>query len=81
MGESSITWVDGAVVTIDQRALPHEVRTLRLTTVDQVIDAIATLAVRGAPAIGVTGAFGVALAALAHPGDPEQVRAEAVRIE
>ncbi|PPJ30792.1 bifunctional S-methyl-5-thioribose-1-phosphate isomerase/methylthioribulose 1-phosphate dehydratase [Nocardia nova] len=81
MGESSITWVDGAVVTIDQRALPHEVRTLRLTTVDQVIDAIATLAVRGAPAIGVTGAFGVALAALAHPGDPAQVRAEAVRIE
>lgn len=81
MGESSITWVDGAVVTIDQRALPHEVRTLRLTTVDQVIDAIATLAVRGAPAIGVTGAFGVALAALAHPGEPEQIEAEAARIE
>ncbi|PSR67016.1 bifunctional S-methyl-5-thioribose-1-phosphate isomerase/methylthioribulose 1-phosphate dehydratase [Nocardia sp. MDA0666] len=81
MGESSITWVDGAVVTIDQRALPHEVRTLRLTTVDQVIDAIATLAVRGAPAIGVTGAFGVALAALAHPGEPARVEAEAARIE
>ncbi|WP_094026894.1 S-methyl-5-thioribose-1-phosphate isomerase [Nocardia cerradoensis] len=81
MGESSITWVDGAVVTIDQRALPHEVRTLRLATVDQVIDAIATLAVRGAPAIGVTGAFGVALAALAHPGEPARVEAEAARIE
>ncbi|WP_062996513.1 bifunctional S-methyl-5-thioribose-1-phosphate isomerase/methylthioribulose 1-phosphate dehydratase [Nocardia mikamii] len=81
MGESSIAWVDGAVVTIDQRALPHEVRTLRLATVDQVIDAIATLAVRGAPAIGVTGAFGVALAALAHPGEPARVEAEAARIE
>src|SRR5689334_21272446 len=81
MGESSITWVDGAVVTIDQRALPHEVRTLRLTTVDQVIDAIATLAVRGAPAIGVTGAFGAALAALAHPGEPARDEAEAARIE
>ncbi|NKY85307.1 bifunctional S-methyl-5-thioribose-1-phosphate isomerase/methylthioribulose 1-phosphate dehydratase [Nocardia veterana] len=81
MGESSITWVDGAVETIDQRALPHEVRPLRLTTVDQVIDAIATLAIRGAPAIGVSGAFGVALAAFAHPGDPDRVAAEAARIE
>ncbi|MFJ1455686.1 S-methyl-5-thioribose-1-phosphate isomerase [Nocardia sp. N2S4-5] len=80
MGDSSIAWVDGAVVTLDQRALPHAVRELRLTTVDQVIDAIATLAVRGAPAIGVTGAFGVALAALAHPGDTAKVESEAARI-
>jgi methylthioribose-1-phosphate isomerase len=80
MGESSIAWVDGALVTIDQRALPHEVRRLRITTVDQVIDAIETLAVRGAPAIGVSGAFGVALAAFAHAGDPEKVRLEAARI-
>lgn len=81
MGEGSISWVEGAVVTIDQRALPHEVRTLRLTTVDQVIDAIATLAVRGAPAIGVCAAFGVALAAREHGGDTARVEAEAVRIE
>lgn len=80
MGESSIAWVDGAVVTIDQRALPGAVRELRITTVDQVIDAISTLAVRGAPAIGVTGAFGVVLAALAHPGDTTKVEAEAARI-
>ncbi|WP_280329630.1 S-methyl-5-thioribose-1-phosphate isomerase [Nocardia wallacei] len=80
MGESSIGWVDGAVVTIDQRALPGAVRELRITTVDEVIDAISTLAVRGAPAIGVTGAFGVALAALAHPGDTAKVTAEAARI-
>ncbi|MEU6559728.1 S-methyl-5-thioribose-1-phosphate isomerase [Nocardia nova] len=81
MGDSSITWVDGAVVTIDQRALPHELRELWLTTVDEIIDAITTLAVRGAPAIGVSGAFGVALAARAHPGDPARVEAEAARIE
>lgn len=81
MGESSITWVDGAMVTIDQRALPHELRELRLGTVDEIIDAISTLAVRGAPAIGVSGAFGVALAALAHPGDPTRVESEAARIE
>lgn len=80
MGESSVRWVDGAVVTIDQRALPGAVRELRITTVNEVIDAISTLAVRGAPAIGVTGAFGVALAALAHPGDTAKVTAEAARI-
>jgi methylthioribose-1-phosphate isomerase len=80
MGESSITWVDDALVVIDQRALPHEVRLLRLTSVDEVIDAIKTLAIRGAPALGVSGAFGVALAAFAHPDDMEKVKLEAERI-
>ncbi|MFF3573027.1 bifunctional S-methyl-5-thioribose-1-phosphate isomerase/methylthioribulose 1-phosphate dehydratase [Nocardia jiangxiensis] len=80
MGESSISWDRGALVVIDQRALPGELRWLRITTVDQVIDAIATLAVRGAPAIGVAGAFGVALAAFAHEGDEAAVLAEAQRI-
>ncbi|MBF6061194.1 S-methyl-5-thioribose-1-phosphate isomerase [Nocardia terpenica] len=80
MSESSIAWVDGALVILDQRVLPHEVRELRITTVDQVIDAIKTLAVRGAPAIGVSGAFGVVLAAFAHPGDSAKVEAEAERI-
>jgi len=80
MGESSIAWVEGALVTVDQRALPREVRELRITTVDQVIEAISTLAVRGAPAIGVAGAFGVVLAAFADPGDEAAVRAEAERI-
>ncbi|WAJ43583.1 S-methyl-5-thioribose-1-phosphate isomerase [Mycobacterium sp. Aquia_216] len=78
--ESSIAWSDGALVVIDQRALPHELRTLRITTVDDVIDAIKTLAIRGAPAIGVSGAFGVVLAAYAHPGDYEKVELEATRI-
>ncbi|OIN79888.1 bifunctional S-methyl-5-thioribose-1-phosphate isomerase/methylthioribulose 1-phosphate dehydratase [Mycobacterium malmoense] len=78
--ESSIGWDDDALVVIDQRALPHELRRLRITTVDEVIDAIKTLAIRGAPAIGVSGAFGVVLAALAHPGDAEKVELEAARI-
>jgi methylthioribose-1-phosphate isomerase len=68
------------LVVIDQRALPHEVRELRITTVDGVIDAIQTLAIRGAPAIGVSGAFGVVLAAFAHAGDSEKVAREAARI-
>ncbi|MFE3953394.1 S-methyl-5-thioribose-1-phosphate isomerase [Nocardia sp. NPDC059091] len=84
MDQSSIAWADGALVTIDQRALPHEVRELRITTVDEVIDAIKTLAVRGAPAIGVCGAFGVVIAARAAGTDgvvdAGRVEAEAARI-
>ncbi|WP_336080976.1 S-methyl-5-thioribose-1-phosphate isomerase [Nocardia sp. SSK8] len=66
MDDSSLTWDDGALLTIDQRGLPHEVRELRLETVDQVIEAISTLAIRGAPAIGIAGAFGVVIATRAH---------------
>jgi methylthioribose-1-phosphate isomerase len=78
--DRSIAWADGALVIIDQRALPHEVRQLRITTVDEVIDAIKTLAIRGAPVLGVSGAFGVVLAAFAHVGDIEKVKLEAARI-
>jgi methylthioribose-1-phosphate isomerase len=80
MGESSIAWVDGALVVIDQRALPAELRELRITTVDEIIDAIETLAIRGAPAIGVSGAFGVVLAVFAHGGETRKVRLDAERI-
>ncbi|MFJ6796906.1 S-methyl-5-thioribose-1-phosphate isomerase [Streptomyces sp. NPDC091268] len=80
----SLAWEDGAIVTLDQRALPREHRTLRMTTVDQVIDAITTLAVRGAPAIGLAGALGVALSAYAHTEgdtlDEAAVRADAARL-
>ncbi|MBF6194809.1 S-methyl-5-thioribose-1-phosphate isomerase [Nocardia sp. CDC186] len=84
MDDSSLVWDDGALVTIDQRGLPHDVRELRLSTVDEVIDAIKTLAVRGAPAIGIAGAFGVVLATAAHTldgvVDEAAVQAEADRI-
>ncbi|WP_307857254.1 S-methyl-5-thioribose-1-phosphate isomerase [Mycobacterium sp. SM1] len=80
MGESSITWAGDALVVIDQRALPREVRLLRLTSVDEVIEAIKTLAIRGAPALGVSGAFAVVLAAFAHAGDITKVTAEAERV-
>jgi methylthioribose-1-phosphate isomerase len=78
--ESSITWDDGALLAIDQRLLPGELRWLRITTVDEVIDAIKTLAIRGAPALGVAGAFGVALAANTHTGDNDTATSEAARI-
>ena len=54
--------VDGYLEIIDQRKLPGEYKTLRCSTVKQLYDAIKTLAVRGAPAIGVAGAYGAVLA-------------------
>ncbi|WP_238016353.1 S-methyl-5-thioribose-1-phosphate isomerase [Dactylosporangium sp. AC04546] len=59
----TIDWIDDAVVIVDQTRLPGETVYLRLTTVEALVDAIQRLAVRGAPALGVAGAFGVALAA------------------
>jgi methylthioribose-1-phosphate isomerase len=56
-----VVFEDGELRYLDQRALPHEVRYERAATVDQVVDAITTLAVRGAPCIGVFGAYGIAL--------------------
>ncbi|WP_049577348.1 S-methyl-5-thioribose-1-phosphate isomerase [Nonomuraea sp. SBT364] len=58
----TIDWVDGAVELIDQTRLPAECVTIRLHTVDELVDAIRRLAVRGAPALGVAGAVGVVLA-------------------
>ncbi|MCI0687033.1 MAG: S-methyl-5-thioribose-1-phosphate isomerase [Sporichthyaceae bacterium] len=79
-GPRTIDWDAGAIVTVDQVALPHEHRMLRLGTVDQLIDAIQRLAIRGAPALGAAGALGVALSAHLHADDPEAVRIDADRI-
>jgi methylthioribose-1-phosphate isomerase len=57
-----LTWRDGHIEALDQTALPHQVRVLRITTVDQLVDAITRLAIRGAPLLGAAGALGVALA-------------------
>ncbi len=59
---------DREVVLLDQRELPNAERYDRLTRVEQVADAISTLAVRGAPAIGVAAAYGLVLAAAAEAG-------------
>jgi len=74
-------WYDGETVGyLDQRALPHAVVRARAASVDDVVTAIATLAVRGAPAIGIFGAYGVALAARLHAGDRAAFEAGAARI-
>ncbi|HEV2635792.1 MAG TPA: S-methyl-5-thioribose-1-phosphate isomerase [Actinocrinis sp.] len=62
--DRTVDWADGAIVAIDQTALPGEYRLVRLTDVDALIAAIQALVVRGAPALGAAGALGVALAAL-----------------
>jgi methylthioribose-1-phosphate isomerase len=60
--QRALVWDGSAIVALDQTALPGHVRTVALATVDDVVDAIRRLVVRGAPVIGVTGAFGVVLA-------------------
>jgi methylthioribose-1-phosphate isomerase len=77
--QRTIDWADGAIVIVDQCALPAAYQMLRLTSVDELISAIRRLAVRGAPALGAAGALGVALAAFAVP-DPESVREQADRL-
>ena len=49
---------------IDQRALPHRLEFIEATSVDELCDAIVSLAVRGAPALGAAGALGIALASV-----------------
>ena len=68
---AAVAWTGDAVEIIDQTRLPAEELVLRLTTPEEVVEAIARLAVRGAPAIGICGAFGVVLAAdqLGRGGD------------
>ena len=54
--------IDGYLEVIDQRRLPAHFEMLKCKTTEQLYDAIKTLAVRGAPAIGVAAAFGICLA-------------------
>ena len=74
------------MVIIDQRLLPEQCVERELTTLDEVCDAIRTLAVRGAPAIGIAGAMGLVVSTSAQPGvsrssylDALRANAEAIR--
>ncbi|MGH2761964.1 MAG: S-methyl-5-thioribose-1-phosphate isomerase, partial [Thermoleophilaceae bacterium] len=53
---------EGALLVLDQRALPREERWIRCESPGEVAECIRTLAVRGAPAIGIAAAYGMALA-------------------
>ena len=67
----SVNWSPAglAVRIIDQRKLPNEYVERDLTSLDEVCDAIRTLAVRGAPAIGICGAMGLCVAVAAHASE------------
>jgi len=64
MSLKTIEWKNNKVVMIDQTKLPNELVFVEYDDFNQVADAIRLLVVRGAPAIGVSGAFGLALAVL-----------------
>jgi methylthioribose-1-phosphate isomerase len=76
---SAVDWRDGRLEVVDQTLLPGRLRVVELATVAEVLDALRRLVVRGAPAIGVAGAFGVVLgvdqAVRAGAGDLDDARA------
>ena len=60
----TVAWEDGSLVLIDQTKLPNRLEYVKFDDYKQVASAIKNMIVRGAPAIGVTAAFGLALAAI-----------------
>jgi methylthioribose-1-phosphate isomerase len=74
---------DGSLVLIDQTRLPGELVYARCRSVDEVVDAVQRLVVRGAPALGAVGGFGVAVAMLQGAREgwaPERLAGEVRRI-
>ncbi|RXG62557.1 S-methyl-5-thioribose-1-phosphate isomerase, partial [Candidatus Atribacteria bacterium 1244-E10-H5-B2] len=65
----TIEWKEGKVFLIDQRKLPLEYEIINCSTYQEVAEAIKKMKIRGAPAIGVAAAFGIALAAYSSKAD------------
>ena len=65
----TLKWEDSKLELIDQTLLPNEIKYEKFDTVEGVWDAIQVMKVRGAPAIGVTAAYGMAIAAAKAPND------------
>ena len=76
----ALDWSDGALLLLDQRQLPGRTAWIRCETAEQVAEAIAGLVVRGAPAIGVAAAWGMALATARSP-EEDDLRAAAALLE
>ncbi|MBE9594336.1 MAG: S-methyl-5-thioribose-1-phosphate isomerase, partial [Proteobacteria bacterium] len=79
---STIEWNDDTetVKLIDQTLLPGEYRIVACRRVAELIDAIKRLMVRGAPALGVAGAFGVVLACI-NARDTKELKAEVEQLK
>ena len=70
----ALKWTGDALELLDQRKLPHEETWLRYDSAEAVAQAIRDLVVRGAPAIGIAAAYGIAIAAKAAGGsDPRRL--------
>jgi methylthioribose-1-phosphate isomerase len=63
---SAIKWQNDHLLLLDQRLLPHEVVWLPIINVTETAHAIRNMVVRGAPAIGITAAYGIVMAAREH---------------
>lgn len=68
----TVEWKDNKLVMIDQTKLPNQLVFVTFDDYHQVADAIRNLVVRGAPAIGVSGAFGLALASFQSKADSKE---------
>lgn len=75
----SVRWAGDVLDLLDQRLLPEQTVYLKLSTPQDVWEAIRELKVRGAPAIGIAAAYGVVLGVQGFEGAPEAMAAEAVR--
>src|SRR5258705_7929076 len=71
---STIEWTDEGVVMLDQRRLPEQEIYLTLSSAGEVAEAIRDMVIRGAPAIGVAAAMGVALGFRGAAGDSVEER-------
>jgi methylthioribose-1-phosphate isomerase len=72
----TVAWEDGAVVMIDQRRLPHEQVFVRCRDHREVAQAIQDMVIRGAPAIGVSAALGLALGVRVSAAEGGALRTE-----
>ena len=62
----AIEWKEQQLILLDQRKLPTEIQFVHINSAAGVAEAIKNMVVRGAPAIGITAAYGVVLSAIAH---------------
>ena len=74
----AIFWKDDGLYLLDQRKLPQENVELHLTTAVAVAEAIRDMVVRGAPAIGITAAYGVVTSAIEHQSQNFSSRCESI---
>ena len=73
--EKTIEWLKegefGVSLMVDQTLIPYEYKKIKIKTSDEMFNAIKTMIVRGAPAIGIAGAHGAALAAIELKGEDD----------